>query len=148
MHSHIKIPQRKSFLDYSRHDLPQIPSNKFDHFVDWLKNKGVEVEHKTVHPKSLKATQDEFNKEKISAFMKKENVKPTISSNDNFILDGHHRWLADYNNDKQHKTLKINLPIKSLIDRAHSYDHSFVKKLHETEKTADLIRKVISESRA
>ena len=148
MLSHIKIPQRKVFLDYSRHELPQIPSNKFSHYVDWLQNKGIEIEKKEVDPKRLKATQDEFDKEKIAALMKKPELKPTISSRDGFVLDGHHRWLADYNNKKLHNTQKVQLPIKTLIDRTHSYDHSFTKKIHETEIRANLIRKAISESRA
>ena len=129
----ITIPVHKDALSFSRSDLPQIESAHVHDFIKHLRNEGIGVMNMNVRPASLKATQSEFNIEKVKGMMakKKAPIKPSLSSADGYILDGHHRWIVDHNKGRLHNTMKIFLPIKELIGRAHSYEKSFVKNITE-----------------
>ena len=67
---------------------------------------------------------DKMNNETLS--------NPIIISKDNYVIDGHHRWLAHLNKNKIIDVLKIDLNAKDLIDKIHDYDKSYTKKLNET----------------
>lgn len=71
-------------------------------------------------------------------------IKPSLTSKDGYILDGHHRWLVDHNKGQKHHTVTVDLPIKDLIHRAHSYGKSFTKSI--TEQRLEIIRGTITEA--
>jgi hypothetical protein len=128
----IKIPQIKG-LKLSREQLPQIAGANINDFISKAKADGITVNRHLVNPLSLKPTQNEFNKEKVKTLLHTDDskLKPSLSSNDGYILDGHHRWVADYNKGAKHETVTFDLPLKDLMARAHSYSKSFTRSINE-----------------
>jgi hypothetical protein len=102
-----------------------------------LEAEGISHQYTRIAPIHVKATQGEFNLDKVRAIINKKPVSnPVIVSRDNFILDGHHRWLADYNIDKHEPSpmLKINLPILDLIAQARRFKGVDFKSVTENTK--------------
>ncbi len=87
-------------LGLPRSCMPQI--DDIESFIQQLTARGIAVEYGTVDAKGLKMTQREFNHQKVISLMvgyrdgTKER-KPSIVTSDGFVLDGTHRFLADYN---------------------------------------------------
>ena len=81
-----------------RVEMPQIHKNDYNEFIDYLKDNGAEFSKQTMPAKQLKATQGEFSDKgvmkQIDKQMRGEPRKPVIASQDNYIIDGHHRWLV------------------------------------------------------
>lgn len=77
--------------------------------------------------KALKMAAEQQGERKDMAWLL--NTKPgddspyTIVSNDNFILDGHHRWLGAYlvDPDTQMKCVKISMTCKELLDLTNKF---------------------------
>lgn len=72
--------------------------------------------------KDLKPTQKEISRERIHDLIDNENILnkvlvPLVISNDNYVVDGHHRWAA-YRLKKPNKNLpvvEIDVPIKDVL---------------------------------
>lgn len=131
----IEVPPET--LSISRAHMPQIAPDKRDDFLKSLEAEGVSHQYVRMAPIHLKATQGEFNLGKVRSIIEKNpSVPPVIVSSDHFILDGHHRWLADYNKDKMEPTpiLKINLPILDLLSQARRFDGVQFKSVTENTK--------------
>lgn len=139
----IDIPHHKNALKFKRSELPQIASHNLPDFIKHLNRQGIGVKKHHVDPSNLKATQSEFNVEKVKGMMGKDlDDKPSLTSRDGYILDGHHRWLVDHNKKQSHHTVQIDLPIHSLIKHAHSYEKSFTKTI--AEQRLEVIRRVLA----
>lgn len=124
-------------LSISRAHMPQIAPDQRDNFLKSLEREGISHQFTRIAPIHLKATQGEFNLDKVRSIIdKKPPLNPVIVSRDNFILDGHHRWLADYNIDKHEPTpmLKIDLPILDLLAQARRFDGVDFKSVTESTK--------------
>lgn len=132
---HIKVPKHKDALSFNRSELPQIAGKHVPDFIRSLKKSGVKVTQHLVEPKHYKPTQNEFNLVKVREMIRTDpdKIHPSISSNDSYILDGHHRWLADHNKGSKHETLTVDLPIHDLIKKAHAYGNSFTRGINEGE---------------
>lgn len=117
----IEVP--KIGMTFSRSLMPQIDNH--DEYLKYLDNKNISYVKQKLPTSELKSTQMEFNKDKVAEMMNsRETAKPIIVSNDGYILDGHHRWLADYNKDKNAKTssIVVNLPILELMRVSKYYN--------------------------
>lgn len=131
----IEIPPEN--LSISRTHMPQINQDQRDIFLKSLEDEGISHQFVRIAPIHLKATQGEFNLDKVRSIIeKKPPLNPVIISKDNFILDGHHRWLADYNQDKHEPTplIKINLPILDLLAQARRFKGVDFKSVTENTK--------------
>jgi hypothetical protein len=125
-------------LNIPRNKMPQIKSTDVRDFIDFLKNKGISVSSKPFLVSSMKMTQRDINKDKVSSLMQSDKsslAKPVIISSDRYILDGHHRVLALYNIDKNFKlnTIYVDIPIKQLLTISHEYPKSFTKSIDEND---------------
>jgi len=80
------------------------------HFMDHLKSQGVQVTRKSVLGSHLRASQRELNGAKVAGIMKSLEATGQKSpghgagpllfvSNDNYVVDGHHRWAAQIGHD-------------------------------------------------
>lgn len=130
----IEVP--KIGMTFSRSLMPQIDNH--DEYLKYLDDKKISYVKQKLPTSELKSTQMEFNKDKVAEMMNsREAVKPIIVSNDGYILDGHHRWLADYNKDKNAKTRSIivNLPILELMRVSKYYNGIESKPLLESIKS-------------
>lgn len=124
-------------LGIPRHEMPQIESKNVNDFVKFLKGNGVRVKSKKIPVRSVKMAQREINGDKVRDLMGAEisNLnKPVIISNDNYILDGHHRVVAILNLDDSYRldTVFIDLPIEELLKMTKEYPKVFYKSVSET----------------
>jgi hypothetical protein len=118
-----------------RHLLPQIPSDEYDEFRQFLEDQGVAVKLLFVPVSKLKPIQSEFNRDKVEALKQKPEklANPIIVNKDGFILDGHHRFVAVKELDGSHKIpcYVANCNLKQLIELGHLFDGSFTRTVHE-----------------
>jgi DNA-binding ferritin-like protein len=114
-------------LGIERSDMPQIPNDVQDKFLDHLKGNGVKVETLDVKPGQLKATQKEINATKVLGMAQavkdgKLNLhdRAIVVSADNYVLDGHHRWGALVLSDPGHTMpiIRVGLPIRQLLKQS------------------------------
>jgi len=133
----IDVPKKQQTMGIDRKDMPQVSSKDMTHFFNHLKTKGVTVVKKKMDPSDLKASQGQFHKEKIQKMIDdiqngKDVDKPIVVSKDNYVVDGHHRWLAHSNLGKDVNAYHVNTNAKDLIGMMHDYPKSFNSKLYET----------------
>jgi hypothetical protein len=106
-------------LNLPRELLPQIQDPK--DFIRYLNSIGIEWKYEMMPAKDIKSTQSEFNQEKIDSLKKLHKIPDSIYflSNDDYLLDGHHRWIAqkDKNPEKKIKVIRIKKGILELLNR-------------------------------
>src|SRR5210317_1281337 len=95
----IEKPDPKDTLGVKRKDMPQVKSDDYAEFIAYLKKNGATFTKETIPARELKAMQKEFSDEGILKQMMKNieqgpNRKAVIASSDDYIMDGHHRWLV------------------------------------------------------
>jgi len=122
----VYVPDRN--LGISRSDMPQISSKDVPEFIKWLASNGVKVSRRKAHADSLSATQKEINQSKVEALASKPSnrghlEKPVIISRDNYLMDGHHRWMALLTMDKDAviPVVQVNLKIRDLLTMANNF---------------------------
>jgi hypothetical protein len=133
----LAVPDKDETMGIPRREMPQIDSKNHAHFFNHLKKNNISATKRTVDPSKLKATQGHFNKEKIRSMMDgiqagKIDNKPIIISKDNYVMDGHHRWLAHSNLNKDIDVHQVNVKAKKLLDMMHEYPKSYTEKLYES----------------
>jgi hypothetical protein len=96
-------------------------------FLEHIKNKGFEITLGTEFPTKLKPTQNTLSLEKAKDMVQFGIAAlPIIISNDNRILDGHHRWLAQTQllptaGSRTIPVYRINLNIAELLKLTKEY---------------------------
>ena len=148
----IDIP--KGNLDIDRGLMPQIASGKLNDFLSQLEKDGIKHHFAKKMPSELKATQSQFSKQMIQTLISnkedKSKLKPILISKDDYILDGHHRWLADYNikKNKPIPVIIIDLNIADLLKTAGRYKGSEFRTLDDSHKRLKSIKSTIKETLA
>lgn len=126
-----------------RHLLPQIPGDQLEEFRKFLEGNGIATRLKRLSAKDLKPIQSEVNREKIEDFKAhpEKLAEPIVVSKGGYVLDGHHRWLAQKEIDPDRKMLCIvcECSIKQLVEMGHSFEGSFTKTVHEVQKQSYLL---------
>lgn len=108
-------------LGYTRNSMPQIDGDKVSEFIDYLHDNGVEVNPVKVRTKNLRLTQNEINKLKVFEVMQRlrkgAKMAPFFYSSDRYVLDGSHRFVGQYNIDKekQVQAWKVDMPMAELL---------------------------------
>ncbi len=107
-----------------------------DLFRDMLESKGFTVSDETEKASFLKATQNELNGAKVAGMTSALNAGKKLGgdprlfvSDDNYIVDGHHRWAAHVGNDLQDGKLgevdmevaRVNMGIIELLAEANNF---------------------------
>ena len=121
----VYIPQTS--LNMTRDQMPQITQANTMEFIDWLEGQGITVQFLSMPVAMLRCVQgnDQVDPAKVTALQKSQSIstKPFIISKDNYVFDGHHRWLALLNRDPHYSvdTYRVNLPIKDLLDMAGKF---------------------------
>ena len=91
----LTVPNLDDGMGKKRHGMPQL--KEFDAFkADLEASKIVMKPVSARRPESLTPTQSNFSEEKVKKMVEDDNwhTKPIIISKDNYVVDGHHRWLA------------------------------------------------------
>lgn len=121
----IYVPQTS--LNMTRDHMPQITAANTMDFIDWLERQGITVQFMSMPVALLRCVQghEQVNQQKVAALQNSPvlSTKPFIVSKDNYVFDGHHRWLALLNRDPHFSvdTYRVNMPIKELLDMASQY---------------------------
>lgn len=116
-----------SALPYGRNAMPQINHADMSKFRLHLKKHGIGSTSEVVPATSLGATQAEFSVDKIKDLMSPDSEHllktPILVSQDNYVLDGHHRWLANYNKDTEssQNVIRLHAGIHALVPLAKSF---------------------------
>lgn len=123
---------KEKIIPFSAYVLPrsQMPQIKnIDHFTNYLNQLGINFDKTSGTVTSFKPTQFEYDKWKVNNIKmdwRKEpdsilNSKPILVSNDDFILDGHHRYFAALQSSKTIPIIQIDLPINKLFKLTLEY---------------------------
>lgn len=124
---HIYIPAGGKGLP--RHEMPQISRQHFDDYFAYLGKHGAKVHRAAVRAGDLKPIQGEINQKMVRSIMglgKGGFGKPVIVSADDFILDGHHRWLAllQTDPDAEMDAWKVETDMDTLLRLTKAYPNA------------------------
>lgn len=123
-------------LKIPRAEMPQIKAEHRGAMVNFLNARGVEYQEENVPADSLKPTQAEFSREKVAKAKGFEGGNRSILiSSDNHVLDGHHQWMAARDNGEDVKVIRLDAPIKKLVDLAHEFPSSTTDAASEQEQS-------------
>jgi hypothetical protein len=132
----VVLPKPGKKLGFNRKEMPQITKDMHRSFFAYLKKKGVSTKSEKVDPSELKPSQVDFSKKKIRGMMSNMETgsyvpKRILVSKDNYVIDGHHTWIAHMNLDWDIPIVRVDVAAKTLFDLMHEYPKSYTKKLHE-----------------
>jgi len=137
-------PKPEDTLGVPRRHMPQIDEKHYEDLFRYIYDKGSKIKKETVDPAELSSTQSEFSDKGVEAAMTNGKMnKPIIISSDNYVLDGHHRWLAA-KNAKVHKitAFRINLPAKDGLSMLINFPQTTFKDIHETAGVGKIVKGV------
>jgi predicted ABC-type ATPase len=121
-----------------RVQMPQMNAQQTEEFKQHLVNKGYRISNEETHASHLRATQNELNGQKVAKIAQHlrtgkphegDNLR-TVISNDDYILDGHHRWAAKVGNDSADNNLtndtkvpvaRVDIGITKLLEEAMAF---------------------------
>ena len=133
----IEKPNSVDTKGLKRSQMPQIHKDDYNEFIDYLKDNGAEFTKQTMPAKQLKATQGEFSDKgvmkQIGKQMAGEPRKPVIASQDNFIIDGHHRWLVAWNIGDTVDVFKVNIDADKLLELVKKFPKTTYKDIYTEE---------------
>jgi len=132
----IEKPDPKDTLGVKRKEMPQVKSDDYKEFIAYLQNNGAKFTKETIPARDLKAMQKEFSDEGIMKQLMKNieqgpNRKAVIASSDDYIMDGHHRWLVAINTGTDLNVFRVNLPAYELYDLVNKFEKTYYKDIYE-----------------
>lgn len=121
---------------FARKDMPQIDTAGL--LAD-LKAAEKKYEELDIAAKDLQPSQKEFNLEKVKRIAEEGTWKknPIISTNDGFVVDGHHRWKAALEKESEVKSIRVDMGLKELLKFVKEKDYVVYKNLKESVETLD-----------
>ena len=127
-----KKPDPKDTLGIKRADMPQVKSSDYPEFMEYLEKNGARfTTEKDIPAKDLKPVQSEFSDAGIERQRAKTGPrKPVIASSDNYIIDGHHRWLVALNYDDTVDIIRINMPVRELLKLTLEFPKTYYKDIY------------------
>lgn len=117
----------KTFM-IPRAEMPQIESK---HIGDFLLQNNVPNVIQYADTNTLYPTQSQFNPEKITNMSESAKMKPILVSADNYVLDGHHRWLANHYSKRKQAVIKLPWDAAQSLSVMNSYSNTFSKSISE-----------------
>ena len=124
-------PDPKDTMGIKRNQMPQVATKDYPEFMDYLKDNGAEFKKETVSAKSLKAVQGEFSDQGVEKALRKRKLKKaSIVSSDNYIIDGHHRWVAALNTGQDVDIIRVNMPAKELLELVKKFNKTTYKDIY------------------
>lgn len=109
-------PDPKDTMGIERKDMPQVEERDYPELFAYLAQHGGTVTPGRVDPRSLHPIQKEFSDEGVMVSMTSGKLdKPVIVSSDDYIIDGHHRWLAAANSHHMLSINRVSLPVTELL---------------------------------
>jgi len=144
----IEKPKPEDTMGITRDKMPQVKSTDYDEYKSYLKKNGVTLRPQVVHAKDLKPVQKEFSDQGVERQLSKnkehdgQNPKPLLASSDSWIIDGHHRWLAALNSNRNVSILRANVDVHELLSLTLKFPSVYFKDIYtEEEESMDVIQK-------
>lgn len=112
----IEIPNIDLAARMMRADMPRLSDLAV--FIQDLAKNGTGTDARMIDPKSLKPGQQDFNMDKVREFQKTTNPTldlPIVISRDNYVIDGHHRWIAAVQNNVPILVHNVDMDFYDLI---------------------------------
>ena len=100
-------------LGIPRKEMPQVRVIFRPKMLDYLQEEGVNRKEETVPAASLKPTQREFSPEKVKTA--EGGDRPIIISSDNYVVDGHHGWMAKREAGEDIKVIRLDHSISEVL---------------------------------
>lgn len=150
--SELKIvkPDPKDTMGIKRADMPQISRKDYPEFIDYLKDHGATFSKETVNATTLKAIQGEFSDKGVEKQLQKyidgSAKKPVIASSDNYIIDGHHRWLVAMNIGDAVDIFRVDKPGKELLQLVKDFPKTTYKDIYN-ESQDDLVDEFLASTK-
>jgi hypothetical protein len=133
----IEKPDSKDTKGIKRAEMPQVATKDYPEFIEYLKDNGAKFEKVTMPAKALKATQGEFSDAGVERQLAKMQAgtpkKPIIASEDNYIIDGHHRWLVAWNTRDAVEVFKVNMDADELLALVKKFPKTTYKDIYTEE---------------
>ena len=130
-------------LGIPREQMPQIKAEHRGAMVNFLNARGVTHENIELPASQLKPTQLEYSTKKVDKAKKFEGGNRSILvSSDGHVLDGHHQWLASLDKGESIKAIKLNAPIRDLVETVKEFPSNATQPVKPT------LRQQIAERKA
>ena len=133
----ISKPDSVDTKGIKRNKMPQVATTDYPEFIDYLKDNGADFTKQTMPAKALKATQGEFSDagvvKQLQKFIDGAKKKPVIASQDNYIIDGHHRWLVAWNTGDTIDVFKVDIDADELLDLVRKFPKVTYKDIYTEE---------------
>ena len=146
----IDMPADGEGMGIPRKKMPQIKTKDYPEYFKYLKDNGVHFQKlDSVKAATLKPTQSEFSKQGVEKQLQKmwdknDGDKPLIASSDDYIIDGHHRWLVAKNTRRPLTIFKADVPMKELMALTLKFPKVYFKDIYnegyklQLERDADM----------
>ena len=146
----IDMPADGEGMGIPRKKMPQIKTKDYPEYFKYLKDNGVDFQKLDgVKAATLKPTQSEFSKQGVEKQLQKmwnknDGDKPLIASSDDYIIDGHHRWLVAKNTRRPLTIFKADIPMRELMDLTLKFPKVYFKDIYnegyklQLERDADM----------
>src|SRR5262252_1900448 len=110
-------------IEIPREQMPQIAASDLPRLETWLRGRGVPAAHATAGAASLAPTQSRFKQSKVDAMGDGVLDDPIIVSQDNYVLDGTHRWVRAWQSDPTTPlpVLRVGLPVRDAVSLLRSF---------------------------
>jgi hypothetical protein len=122
------FPPESGTLGMARDALPQVQAEHHGPLVNFLNARGVQHEVHSLDPNELKPTQAEYDPAKVRALAGVKGDGSILVSQDGFILDGHHRWLAAKEAGEPIKAIVLQAPVHDLIEQVKEFPSANAEK--------------------
>jgi len=114
----VAFPPESHPLGIPRAEMPQVKGDHRGALIQFLDGKG--ITHETIEgvdPHTLKPTQAEFSTKKTERWkeVRDGTDRSILVSSDNYILDGHHQYVAGMAMGEPVKIIKFDAPIRELL---------------------------------
>ena len=141
----IDMPKKGAGLGITRDKMPQVDEKDYPEYFAYLKEKGITLKKGKEDPNKLKPIQKEFAKIGVEKSLdkmlaKKDNAKFIIVSKDDYIVDGHHRWLAAKNGRQQLNVMRANVNMKELLKATNEFPKTTFKSIKNVVKNMQEVR--------
>ncbi len=123
----VSFPADSGTLGIPRAEMPQIKAEHRGAMVNFLNARDVAHAEETIAASELKPTQAEYSTKKVEAAKAFDGGERSILiSSDGHVLDGHHQWLARREAGEDVKVIRLDAPIRQLLDTVAEFPSASV----------------------